>query len=173
MGRLIPYGELWPQRIDERIKAATEAAVKIASGEIPLAKEQLIVRDALPHTDFGLTNEYWVTPTLTANAWADYITQELPKKRFALFLGVYNQSANPQAVKVKFALGPGAGTKVLDIVDLEPIYMNAEVPVGFLEEPILYKGGQTINIDVYSKANVAEPLGFRVAVIEPSGEVIV
>jgi len=148
-----------------------DALFKVATRMTGLSREELVVRNALPKTDFGLTNEYWVTPTLTANAWTNYFTQQLEDQRFAAFYGLANQAADPQVTGVKFKIGAGTGTKTLDVVQLEDMYTYRESCDCFLKRPVIYKERQYVNIDAYSKSAVAEPLVLKSLICEPAGKV--
>jgi len=155
--------------------AAIEASIKErlldeASRRLARPKEQLVIRDILPKTDLGLTNEEWVTPSLTANAWTKYFDIKLPDTRFICFYGAANNAADPIVTAVMLKMGP-AGATTRGSMELEEIYAD-EVPVGILDEAVLYRGGDHIYVDCWAKKAGTEPLVLKGMVAEPYGEVV-
>jgi len=171
MSYVIPVAELEVADVQAIKSQVIETLLSIAERQTGMPRDQLIVRDALPKTDFGLTNEVWVTPSLTANDWTNYFTQQLEEQRFVAFYGVANLAADPIATGLKFKVGSGNGTKVLDVVQLEGLYANTERVEGLLKKPLIYKERQYVNIDVYAKAAGTEPLVLKAVVVEPAGKV--
>jgi len=171
MGYVIPAWELEIADVQAIRQKVVDALFNVSVRLTGLTREELVVRNALPKTDFGLTNEYWLTPTLTANAWSNYFTKELEKQRFAAFYGVANQAADPQVTGLKFKIGPGDGVKTIDVVQLEDMYTYKELCDGFFKKPIIYKETQYINIDAYAKSAVSEPLTLKCLICEPAGKI--
>jgi len=171
MGYVIPASELEVPDIMSIRQQVIDALFEVAMRMTGLPKEQLVVRNALPSTDFGLANEYWVTPSLAANDWTNYFTKELADQAFVAFFGVANLSADPIATALRFKVGSGTGTKTIDVVQLEELYSNTVRTDGFFKRPIIYKQKQFVNVDVYAKAAGTEPLILRALVVEPAGKV--
>jgi len=171
MGFVIPASELEISDIMAIRQQVIDALFSVAMRMTGLMREELVVRNALPSTDFGLTNEYWQTPTLTANDWTNYFTKQLDDQKFVAFYGIANQAADPIVTAVRFKLGSGTGTKTLDVVQLEDLYTDATRVDGYFKRPIIYKEKQYVNVDVYAKAAGTEPLILKALVIEPMGRV--
>lgn len=171
MGYVIPASELNVEDIISIKQQVIDALFKVAMKMTGLTKDQLVVRNLLPKTDLGLTNEYWETPSLTANDWTNYFTKQLDQQQFVVFYGVANLSPSPKATALRFKVGRGEGTKTLDVIQLEELYTNTVRSDGFFKRPIIYKERQYVNVDVYSKAAGTEPLMLRGFAVEPAGRV--
>jgi len=169
MSYVIPASELEVADIMSIKQQVIDALFGVAMKMTGLGKDQLIVRSVLPATDLGLSNEYWETPSLTANDWTNYFTHQLEDQAFIAFYGVANLSADPKVTAVRFKLGSGAGTKTLDVVQLEDLYSDNTRVDGYFKRPIIYKHKQYANVDVYSKAAGTEPLILKSLVVEPAG----
>lgn len=168
---VIPAAELEVADIMAIRQQVIDALFNVAMRMTGLTREELIVRNALPSTDFGLANEYWKTPTLTPNDWTNYFTKQLDDQKFVAFYGAANQAADPISTALRFKLGSGAGTKTLDVVQLEDLYTDTRRVDGYFKRPIIYKEKQYVNVDVYAKASGTEPLILKALVIEPKGRV--
>ena len=169
MSFVIPASEFEIADIAAIKQQVIDALMSVATRMTGLTPEQLVVRNLLPKTDLGLANEYWETPSLTANDWTNYFTKQLDDQQFIVFYGVANLSPDPKVTALRFKVGSGTGTKTLDVIQLEELYTNTERTDGFFKRPIIYKERQYANIDVYSKATGTEPLMLRGFVIEPAG----
>ena len=170
-GYLLPAIEMTIEDVPSIKSQVIDAVMAIATRMTGLTPDQLVVRNILPKTDLGLTNEYWETPTLTPNDWTNYFTKQLENQKFVVFYGVADLSPDPKVTALKFKVGSGDGTKTLDVVHLEELFTNSERTDGYLKRPIIYKEQQYVNVDVYSKAAVSEPLVLRGFVVEPAGRV--
>ena len=171
MGKIIPDMDL---EIAERkaIKESLTEGMKEKAVELKYVAgmDELIVREILPKTDMGLTNEYWVTPSLTANAWTAYFpAKQVADKTLVGFYGVKNLSADPKITGIRFFSGKEK-TKTLDVTQLEEIY-KVGAAEGFFDEPLVYIAKQYITTELYSKAAVTELFMLRGYVVEPAGEV--
>jgi len=156
--------------------AALEEAIKAelkrrAAARLAIPEDQLVIRDVMPKTDLDLTNEVWITPTLTANAWTKYYEIKLPDNKFIAFFGAANNAADPIATAIGLRLGPGGAAGTKGVMQLEELYAD-EIPVGVLDEPIIYDAGATIYVDVYAKAAGTEPLVVKGKVCEPFGVLV-
>lgn len=171
MGYLMPAWELDVEDIKAIKQQVIDLALQRAMKMTGLAADQLVVRNILPSTDLGLTNEVWSFSLTTANDWNNIVTKQLDDQQFLVIFGVAVLSADPITTALRFKVGSGTGTKTLDVVDLEELYASDERPEGILKRPILYKEKQYVNIDVYAKATGTENLVFKGFVIEPAGRV--
>jgi len=171
MSYIIPFSELDIAEIAAIKQQVIDALFSVAMKMTGLTRDQLVIRNLLPKTDLGLTNEYWETPSLTANDWTNYFTKQLAEQQFVVFYGVANLAPDPKATALRFKVGSEAGTKTLDVVQLEELYTNTVRTDGFFKRPIIYKERQYSNVDVYSKATGTDPLMLRGFVAEPAGRV--
>ena len=172
MGQLIPAIEIETADIKALTRAVETQLIDVAARILNIPKEEVIIRDALPATDFGLAYEYWSNPALSANAYTEYFSQKLVDKA-AAFYGITNLAADPKATGARFYVGPGR-TKLVDIVQFEDIYTLAENVSGYFKEPIIFSVDQTVTCDLYAKAAVAagaEPVVWKVLIAERAGEV--
>jgi len=171
MGQIIPATELEIVDIKEKIAAAIDVTKPKIAKVLGITVEELVVRDSLPKTDFGMTNEYWYNPALTANAYTEYFKQKLENKA-VIFYGVTNPAADPKVTGARFYTGE-ARTKIVDIVHFENIYTLAETVSGYFEEPLIFINQWVVN-DLYAKAAVAagaEPVQWKAITIEKLGEI--
>jgi len=166
MGRIIAKPEMPIAEIFSFEQAVADALLERAVTNLGLPKEQIILRDGLPATDFGLTNEVWVTPSLSANTWSDFITKTLPDYKVVAFYGVAVLSGDPIATGIRFQLG---NVKMIDVIQFEDIFEAGE-SVGYFKEPVLYLKNQDINIDLYAKAAGTENLALKCLVAEQAGK---
>ena len=171
MGWIMPAIEMTIEDVASIKAQVIDRVMSVATRMTGLTPDQLVIRNILPKTDLGLTNEYWETPTLTANDWTNYFTRQLNNQQFMVFYAVADLSPDPKATALRFKVGSGGGTKTLDVVHLEELFANSERADGYLKRPIIYKETQYMNVDVYSKAAVSEPLILRGFVVEPAGRV--
>jgi len=172
MGQIIPANELTIEDIKALVRAIRTELTDIASRMLNIPKEEVIIRDALPKTDFGLTNEYWYNPALSANAYTEYFSQKLEKK-CAAFYGFTNPSADPKVTGARFYVGPGR-TKLVDVIQFEDVYTLAETYAGYFTEPLIFSVDQTVTCDLYASAAVAagnERFIWKVLVAERVGEI--
>ena len=171
MARIIPEDEMEIADIKAIVNSVIESmTTKAVDLKYVTTAEELTVREILPKTDIGLTNEYWVTPTLTGNAWANYfVDKQVADRTIIGFYGAKNLSADPKATAIRFSSGKGK-TKIVDVIQIEKIY-ESDMSEGFFDEPIIYVAKSYMTVEVYSKAAVDEPLVLPSFVVEPMGEV--
>lgn len=127
---------------------------------------QLVVRTLKPK-DLGLATDNW-TFQVTAGLNEGVINKELDDKTMVIFLGVFNLSADPQVVEVRF----GDPSSTIEDVHIEHMYLF-DHPIAVFDTPIIYTPGNTIKIDLVAKGeNSSEQFGFLGLVIEPAGRTI-
>jgi len=171
MGLIVPASELEVADIMAIRQKVIDTLYSVAMKMTGLSRDQLVDRNTLPSTDLGLSYEYWVTPSLTANSWTNYITNQLDDQRFVAFYGIANPDPDPITTAVRFKLGSGTGTKTLDVVQVEDLYSDSERVDGYLKRPIIYKEKQYVNIDVYARDSGTDRLVLKSITVEPAGRV--
>jgi hypothetical protein len=154
--------------LEERIKAYLKS-LAVRKGIVASA-DQVVVRDILPYTDLGFTNEDWSESLGSANAWNTVVDMRIPEKKIIAFYGVRNIGSTPKTTAIKFALGPG-GAKTKDIVFIENLEKTEEKEAIF-STPILYEDGQYAYIQQYAKTTGTDKLVYLGFVAEPKGEII-
>jgi len=162
---------LTPQEI-RSLERAVEAELLRLGVEEGLGKpEELIVRDLLPKTDLGFTNEEWVE-SVSAYGWARCISSiENDKEQLVAIYGVANLNPNPLTLAVKFTLGPG-DAKVKDIWQIEQIYTNSERPEGYAKDYIIYHAPDTWSVFQYGKEAGTDRLVYYAKIVEKKGRTI-
>jgi len=143
---IVPKDEL---TIEDLKKARSEAedllieAIK-AKG---LKPEEFLIRDVLPKTDLGLTNEEWKITYTAAYTWESKVDFTLPDKKFIVFYGAGNNAANPLTTAVKFY----KDVVPVEVVQIEKIYTYME-PTGYFT-PLVWSETEGLKIEFYGKAS--------------------
>ena len=131
-----------------------------------------VVRDALPNSDFNLTNNNWVSGTLTANTASAMINYSLANNKYAGFWGGSTDDTNIASFvySLRFAVG-GTGGATRGRFQLERAYAEQEA-VFLFADPIVYHPTETVYVEVVPRAALASP-GVRLElfslVAEPKG----
>jgi len=167
MGFIIPKEELTVAEVVEIEKTLTETLLEITAKQTGIAKEALTVREVMPKTDLGLTNEEWKISFTAAYKKEEKVRVTLPKNKFIGFYGYTNQSADPKTLCVYFA----TPAKTVDIWQVEKVYTYPNV-TGVTREPILFAGGKTMVIRMYGKATADDYPVLKGMVCEPIGELV-
>jgi len=189
MSYSVPTNELTLSDMKGYRTAAVEAGISRAmSLGIARVREELVVRDALPFTDFGapagngwLTEQYITFGGVpTAGAWISAFSSgalplnvpQLARTKIAVFYGWADTMANPICVGVRFRVGAnGATTKA---VFLPQMAIDAKMePDSYFTEPVVYDPEDFVYIELYG-VGVATPAGgevtpFRCLIIERVG----
>lgn len=160
--------------IEEKKKIEDDVIARLiqeaVSQKVVTKEDDLVIRDIMPNTDLGLTNEYWAEVLATPNAWnAAIINVTLPKDKIIAFYGVKNKAAVMLSSMVRFNL---AQAKVKDIWEVEDIQteLNAEA---LAETPVLYNNSEVIRIDMYCMGLAGtDELMLIGKVAEPKGKLI-
>lgn len=182
MSYAIPTNELSLADRKGFIVAAKEAGIARAISKLGVAREELVVREAQPGTDFiaayGAGVEYYITTAPGAAGWlavgsvgaAAYAL--LPVGVVAVFYKIGDAAANPLCTAVRFRVGgTGATTKASFFLQL-PFDVKLETEV-YLSEAVVYDPQATLWIDWYARAGgAAEELSFGCFIIEQVGPVI-
>jgi len=129
-----------------------ETLLDMASRELGVPREQLVVRDADPREDFGLASSKWEATLTTANAFNDFVDTTIADNRFVAIYGVNRATDN--FTLVKFI----SGAKTLDVWNTEVVY-GLENPVKIAKAPIVLRQNTPIKIQLYATSTgVARPL---------------
>ena len=179
MSYAIPTNECTLTDLKEFRGAAIEAGIQRALA-LGLARdrEELVAREAEPHTDFALTytNEYYVEAAgPAAIGWrlvGDLAAaSQLGTNKVAVFYKIADADADPQITAVRFRVGAaGATTRGSFLIQL-PIDIKIE-PEVYLSEPVVYSPQEWVFIQAYWRAAAVaagEELIFGCFIIEPTG----
>jgi len=186
MSYAIPPNELTLTDIKAYKQICLQAGIAraLALG-IAVSEQELVWREALPHTDFGaaglgwLTEEYLTAGAVAGPAWISAFdagvvpanAPTLPVGRIAVFYKFADTEDAPLVTAVRFRVGAnGASTKGLFFVQL-PITANEE-PVVFFNEPVVYDPQDIVYIEAYVTAatpGAGEHIPFGCFIIERVG----
>jgi hypothetical protein len=108
--------------------------------------EAYVVRDILPKTDLGLTNEEWKISYSSAYTWEKKIDFTLPEDKFIVFFGFHNNSADPKTLAVKFY----KDVTPVEVIEVENLYTYAE-PIGFFT-PLAWGESEGLKVEFYGKS---------------------
>ena len=143
---VIPVDELKVEDLITLRKTSLDALrTAIASEERPV--EQFIVRDILPKTDLGLSNEEWKITYSNAYTWETKIDIALPSDKFLVIYGISIPSPTPKTLAIKF----WRDVSPICVVDLEKVYAYKQ-PIVYLPQPIVWKQKQIVKVEFYGKA---------------------
>ena len=185
MSYLIATNELTLTDIKAFRAGAVEAVVSraLALG-IAQNRSELVVRSALPFTDFGAgatgwSLEFYQGPAITTTGWGSVyntgvvatFAPTLANTKVAVFYKFADYSPVPAITGIRFRVGgTGATTKATFISQLET---GAKLePDVYLSEPIVYDPQDIIYIEAYYSAAVAagaEQFAFGAFVCERLG----
>jgi len=166
---VIPEKEL---SIEERMsleKDIEETLFRLAVKEFRRPRDEFIVRNGLPKTDLGFTNEVWVESITTANAYNTIVSaKEVPERTLICFYGGASLGANPLTTVIRFRKGEA---KILDVWNIEESLVQEE-PEFVAKSPIIYKAGDIMNVDFYGKATGTDYFVLKMKVCEPKDKLI-
>ena len=184
MSYVVPTNELTLTDIKAFRSSAIEAGIvrALALG-LARSREELIVRSALPATDFGAATgwaiEQYRNPVIAAAGWGSpFDTGALPafaptlaNSKVAVFFKFADYSVAPVVSGVRFRVGgTGATTKASFFLQLET---GAKLePDVYFTEPVVYDPQDVVYIEFYYTAAVAalgENFAFGAYVIERAG----
>jgi len=174
MGLFVPVSKITEDQYKAVVEAVKAKLLALAAKELQKPQSELVIREVMPATDLGYTNENWAnTQSLTANTWVKEIGHELANDEFVAFVGVQNQTDDPQVIGIKFKVG-SAGATTRDLQMIESLYTEDNFKALF-KEPIIYKANEYIYIEYYAKTTVAaggEKIGLIAFIVKPYGEEI-
>lgn len=186
MSYIIPTNELTLTDIKTFRGGAIEAGIAraLALG-LARTRDELIVRSALPFTDFGAGGVGWGTeiytgPIIAAAGWGSPFgtggalpagAPTLANSKVAVFYKFADYSAAPTVTGVRFRIGgTGATTKGMFYLQLET---GAKLePDVYFSEPVVYDPQDVVYIEMYYAAAVAagaEQFAFGCYLVERAG----
>jgi hypothetical protein len=185
MSYVVPTNELTLSDIrqfkTDAIKAGISRALALGLARV---ETELVVRTALPFTDFGNGALGWLlesyaNPVIAAAGWGSVFSAGavpafapvLANSKIAVFYKFANWSAAPTVTAVRFRIGgTGATTKAMYFMQLET---SAKLePDVYFSEPVVYDPQDVVYIEAYYNAAVAvgaEGFAFGCYVIERLG----
>lgn len=182
MSYVIPTNELTLTDIKGFRGAAIDAGIAraLALG-LARGREELVAREAHPHTDFPLTwtDEHYIEGAGPAAIGWQLVgdlaaASQLGNNKIAVFYKVANSDEAPVITAVRFRVGAtGATTRGSFFIQL-PIDIKLE-PEAYFTEPIVYSPQEWVYIEAYfdvAAAPAGEELIFGCFIIEPTGGTI-
>jgi hypothetical protein len=180
---IVPTNELTLSDIKGFKSAAISAGINRAmSLGLARAETELVVRQALPFTDFGAPAGYvleeYRNQAMGAGAWTLLFdggaAPVLANNRLAVFYKFANYSLAPTMPAIRFRIGPtGASTKATFHMQLDT---GSKIePDVYFTEPVIYDPQDTLFIEGYSTVGVGalgEAFAFGVFIVERLGAVI-
>jgi hypothetical protein len=185
MSYVVPTNELTLSDIrqfkTDGIKAGITRALALG---LARTEQELVVRTALPFTDFGngavgWTLENYSGPIIAAAGWGSVFNAGalpanapvLANSKIAVFYKFANWSAAPTITGIRFRIGgTGATTKAMYYLQLET---GAKLePDVYFSEPVVYDPQDVVYIEAYYNAAVAagaEQFAFGCYLIERLG----
>ena len=136
-------------------------------------REEAIVRNILPKTDLGFTNEAWRISLTTANAYNTVIDMTVPDKKIIVFYGVkvvenYKVPfTKPLTTLIRFR----TPAKTKDIVNIEGIEL-VENGEKLFDAVIKFENNEHMIVDFYARGTGTDKLMLLGYVVEPVGEII-
>lgn len=191
MSYAIPTNELTLTDIKGFKTGAIEAGIlrALALG-LARGKEELVVREAHPGTDFsapgavGWANEYYVTAAgIGALAWVGVFDTstaalvnppQLARTKVAVFYKIMDAERNPVVTAVRFRIGATGATTKASFFTQQFIDIKEE-PEVWLSEPVVYDPEDSLFIEMYCRANTpmgGEELSFGCFIVERTGGTI-
>ena len=144
-------------------------AKRIVDEGIATANAEIVLREGLPLTDYGLATEIWVTPAQVNGAWTTYVNAALGQRRYSAHYGISNLSANPGISAVRYQVGAN-GANTMAVIPCEAMYAELVISAYFTP-PVFYKPGEQVFIQTYGNFAQTERFVLRSLVAEPSGNV--
>jgi len=179
MSYAIPTNELSLADRKSFINGAIEKGILRAVDKLGVARNELIVREAHPLTDFpgAWTTEYYVSPAIAAVGWGwagnGVAVGVLPVGRVAVFYKAADADPAPAFTAVRFRLGPTGATTIASFF-FQLIIDNKIESDFYFSEPVIYDPQDNVFIQAYSRIAVhaAEELSFGCFIIEKVGAVV-
>lgn len=157
------------QALQEQLETELEKRA-VSQGVVDNVKD-LVVRDILPYSDLGFTDEYWAVTLSSATAWNTVGTDTyLDGKKVIGFIGVRILSAKPLGKLFKFSLGDA---KIKDIWNIEQLQVSDGIIEGYTKEPVIYNSKDKTNIDEWCGPTTGvDTLVLLGKVAEPAGTLL-
>ena len=142
-----------------------EQLLDIASRELGVPRDQLVVRDARPDEDFGLSTPEW-TVTPAAAGWVTYINKTIDDNKFVAIYGVAAVDAD-NVTFIRFS----SGAKTLDYWDISQVQAFQD-KYKLALTPIFVRQNTQIKIELYATSTDAIKLPLYARVVEVKGKTI-
>ena len=142
-----------------------EKLLEIASRELGVPRDQLVVRDALPDEDFGFsTPQYTITPS--AAGWNDFVNTTVDDNRFIAIYGIAAVDAD-NVTYVKFT----SGAKTLDYWEVESLQAQQN-KFKIATSPIILRQNTAIRIQIYATSTDSVIMPLLARVVEVKGRIV-
>lgn len=182
MSYAIATNELTLTDIKNFRRGAVDAGVARAQKlSLAATREELVAREAEPHTDFPLTWtwEYYLEAAgPAAPGWrlvGDLMAaSQLGNNKIAVFYKIANDANNPAITAVRFRQGANGATTLGSFFTQLPVDIKLE-PEVYLSEPVVYSPQEWVFIEAYWRIGgvaAGEELSFGCFILEPAGGVI-
>jgi len=161
------------------VAGAVDAGIKRGMNKLGVSPNELVVREALPLTDFpgAYATEHYVSPAIAAIGWgfagSGAAVGVLPVGRVAVFYKGADADAAPAFTAVRFRLGPTGATTLASFF-FQLVIDNKQESDFYFTEPVTYDPQDNVFIQAYSRiaAHAAEELSFGCFIVEKVGSVI-
>lgn len=179
MSYTIPPSELSLADRKGYINSCLAAGIERGVKKLGVAPNELVVREALPLTDFpgAYATEHYVSPVIAAIGWgfagSGAAVGVLPVGRVAVFYKGADADAAPAFTAVRFRLGPTGATTLASFY-FQLIIDNKQDSDFYFSEPVVYDPQDNVFIQAYSRiaAHAAEELSFGCFIVEKVGSVV-
>lgn len=128
--------------------------------------EDFIIRDVLPSTDLGLTNEEWSISYTASYTEEQKINKTLGDDNFLVIYGYANSYPTPKTLYVKLT----RGSVPVKIIHTQAIHVQ-DVPIAFFE-PEGWMEGETIKVSFYGDSTGTDEPILLSLFAEPKEETI-
>jgi len=166
MAYIVPKNEM---KFEDLLKAR-EASVNLLKSLIKdrgKSPDGYVIRDILPKTDLGLTNEEWKISYTAAYTWETKIDKTLEDDKFIVLYGYQNNSAVPRTTAIKFFVD----VRPIEVIEVENLYTYME-PIGFFT-PLGWSEGEVLRIDFIGNSTGDDYVVLRGFVAERKSKTIV
>jgi hypothetical protein len=174
MGQIIPRYLLEKTAVTARLNKLEDELRTLAAHETNTSPEEWVVRDALPATDFGHTDERWVNQHAfaVANAWEMDWRAQLAVNRYAMFYGINQNVVNPSIYGIRFRQGFNGAT-TLDSIHFRKLLEEDNV-IGYFDR-LIYRPQAWIFVDLIANALTAiraEEFEILTMICEKYGDIV-
>jgi hypothetical protein len=182
MSYIVPTNELTLSDIKAFRSAAVEAGIARAlSLGLARSRDELVVRHALPFTDFpnGWTIEQYRNPAIAAAGWGSVFdagalplfAPTLANSKVAVFYKFADYDANPTITGLRFRVG-GTGATTKASFHLQLVTGAKLEPDVYFTEPVIYDPQDVVYIEAYYNGAIGalgENFAFECFITERAG----
>ena len=139
-----------------------------AADVLDVTPDQIVVRDILPKTDLGLSDEVWEVSLDTAGGYNKIVDVTVPSDKVLFIYGIKvpSTSMDGEISVVKIY----KGNDIIDVIDLQKTYDGEKYPEIILKKYLEFLPNDTLKIDVYLKSGVTTPVTKNIIVLGFVGE---